>query len=106
MAKQLIRQAGKHDIPGRYGGQQFTLVMPGADLERGYEMGEMIRKAVESSSVKNPIGGPDLKVTLSLGVSEFWPKDKINRDLIERADKALYTAKNSGKNRTVCYKEN
>ncbi|MBE8387976.1 sensor domain-containing diguanylate cyclase [Leptospira interrogans serovar Pomona] len=106
VAKQLIRQAGKHDIPARYGGEEFCLVMPGADLERGYEMGEMIRKAVESSSVKNPNGGPDLKVTLSVGVSEFWPKDKNNRDLIERADKALYTAKNSGKNRTVCYKEN
>ncbi|EPG68168.1 diguanylate cyclase [Leptospira wolffii] len=103
VARQLIQCAGKHDIAARYGGEEFCLVMPGADLKRGFEMGERLRKAVESSSIPNPNGGPDFKVTLSIGVSEFWASDRNNKDLIERADKALYEAKHSGKNRTVSF---
>lgn len=103
VAARLIQCAGKHDIAARYGGEEFCLVMPGADLKRGFEMGERLRKAVESTSIPNPNGGPDFQVTLSIGVSEFWTSDRNNKDLIERADKALYEAKHSGKNRTVSF---
>jgi diguanylate cyclase (GGDEF)-like protein len=104
VAKQIINNAGKHDIAARYGGEEFCLVMPGADEVAGYEMGEKIRKAVESMVVKNPNTGETLKVTLSVGISSFLPTDRSNKDLIERADKALYEAKHSGRNRTICYK--
>ena len=88
----------------RYGGEEFCVVMPGADLQEGYEMGEKIRKAVEAQLVENPNGGDPLKVTISVGVTEFMPTDKNNKELIERADKALYQAKHGGRNQTICYK--
>jgi len=104
VAKKLIECARKNDIPARYGGEEFCVVMPGADLQEGYEMGERIRKAVEAQLVENPNGGDPLKVTISVGVTEFMPTDKNNKELIERADKALYQAKHGGRNQTICYK--
>ncbi|MCG9875653.1 MAG: sensor domain-containing diguanylate cyclase [Leptospiraceae bacterium] len=105
VAKQLINHAGRHDIAARYGGEEFCLVMPGADENAGFQMGERIRKAVEAMAVKNPNTGEDMKVTLSVGISSFKISDRSNKDLIERADKALYQAKHSGRNRTICYKQ-
>lgn len=104
VAKKLIESARKNDIPARYGGEEFCVVMPGADLQEGYEMGEKIRKAVEAQLVPNPNGGDPLKVTISVGVTEFMPTDKNNKEIIERADKALYQAKHGGRNQTVCFK--
>ncbi len=104
VAKKLIQSARKNDIPARYGGEEFCVVMPGADLQEGFEMGEKIRKAVEAQVVENPNGGDPLRVTISVGVTEFYPTDKNNKELIERADKALYQAKHGGRNQTVCYK--
>ncbi|MDF3820217.1 sensor domain-containing diguanylate cyclase [Leptospira sp. 96542] len=105
VAKQLIGAAQRHHIPARYGGEEFCLVMPGASEEEAYAKGEEIRKAVEAMVVKNPNDGSDLKVTLSVGVSCFRTTDRNNKDLIERADKALYQAKHSGRNQTICYKD-
>lgn len=105
VAKKLIENAGKHDIAARYGGEEFCLVMPGATEKEGYEMGERIRKSVEAMVVHNPDTGQNLKVTLSVGVSSFRPTDRNNKDLIERADKALYQAKHSGRNRTIIYQD-
>ncbi|MBM9592800.1 sensor domain-containing diguanylate cyclase [Leptospira sp. 201903075] len=105
VAKQVINAGQRHHIPARYGGEEFCLVMPGATEEEAMLKGEEIRKAVESMVVKNPNDGTDLKVTLSVGVSSFRTTDRSNKDLIERADKALYQAKHSGRNRTICYKD-
>jgi diguanylate cyclase (GGDEF)-like protein len=103
VAKKLITSARKNDIAARYGGEEFCVVMPGASLEEGYEMGEKIRKSVEATLVSNPNGGDPLKVTISVGVTEFFPNDKNNKEIIERADKALYQAKHAGRNQTVCF---
>jgi len=105
VAKQLIDHAGRNDLAARYGGEEFCLVMPGADESDGFEMGERIRKAVEAMSVKNPNTGVEMKVTLSVGISSFQISDRNNKDLIERADRALYQAKHSGRNRTICFKQ-
>lgn len=106
VAKKLITSARKNDLAARYGGEEFCVVMPGASLQEGYEMGEKIRLAVESTLVQNPNGGDPLKVTISVGVTEFLPNDKNNKEIIERADKALYQAKHGGRNQTVCFKTN
>ena len=106
VAKQLIGSAGRYDIPARYGGEEFCLVMPGAGEEEAFKKGEEIRTKVESMVVINPADGKELKVTLSVGISSFQASDRNNKDLIERADKGLYQAKHSGRNRTVCFKEN
>ncbi len=105
VAKQLIVAGLRHHIPARYGGEEFCLVMPGASEDEAFAKGEEIRKAVEAMVVKNPNDGADMKVTLSVGISSFRPSDRNNKDLIERADKALYQAKHSGRNKTICFKD-
>lgn len=104
VAKQLIRHEGKHDIAARYGGEEFCLILPGSDENQAFALGEKIRKSIEALTVKNPNTGGDLQVTLSVGVSSFRATDRSNKDLIERADKALYQAKHGGRNRTICFK--
>lgn len=104
VAKKLMECSRKFDLAARYGGEEFCVVMPGATLEEGYEMGEKIRKAVENHTVIDPNTKKELKVTISVGVTEFHPSDKSNKDIIERSDKALYEAKRSGRNKTVIKK--
>lgn len=100
VAKKLMECARKNDIAARYGGEEFCIVMPGANAQEGYEMGEKVRKAIEGHRVKNPNTGEELKVTISVGVTEFHPHDKSNKDVIERSDQALYEAKHNGRNQT------
>jgi diguanylate cyclase (GGDEF)-like protein len=86
------------DIAARYGGEEFGCVLIGVDAERAMETAERIRTAVESSPAD--IGtSSSLSVTLSIGVSVFPQDAKEPQELIDRADQALYRAKNSGRNR-------
>ena len=86
------------DIAARYGGEEFGCVLIGVDAERAMETAERIRTAVESSPAD--IGtATGLSVTLSIGVSIFPQDAKEPQELIDRADQALYRAKNSGRNR-------
>lgn len=100
VARKLMECARKNDVPARYGGEEFCIVMPGANAEEGFEMGERVRKAIEGHRVINPNTGEQLKVTISVGVTEYHPNDKNNKELIERADQALYEAKHNGRNQT------
>ena len=86
------------DIAARYGGEEFGCVLIGVDAERAMETAEHIRSAVENSPAD--IGtSSSLSVTLSIGVSIFPQDAKEPQELIDRADQALYRAKNSGRNR-------
>ena len=80
---------------GRYGGEEFLLVLPGHELEAARRLAERIRRAVEDSTApEEPL------VTLSIGVAARTAGSDIDPDeLIEDADRALYRAKESGRNR-------
>lgn len=101
VAKTLIAQARALDIPCRYGGEEFAMIFPNTELDKAYEIAEQTREAVMALEVDNPtdIGEKVLKVTISIGVAQFdLDKDTVNKDIIERADKALYKAKHGGRN--------
>lgn len=83
----------KSDIVARYGGEEFIIVAVQTKLEQAAVLAEKIRSAVENKPFKD-IG----RITVSLGVSSFAPGDDID-SLSKRADKALYLAKNNGRNR-------
>jgi two-component system cell cycle response regulator len=90
------------DTVGRYGGEEFLIIMDNADLDTAMEIAERVRRRVGSSPIKTR--SVETPVTVSLGIARLQPEDDID-SLIKRADQALYQAKREGRNRVV-YQEN
>ncbi len=89
------------DIIARWGGEEFIAILLGANEEQAKMKAEQIREEVEKIVFDEP---QDLKVTISIGVSEF-EDGKTFEDLVNHADEALYSAKNSGRNKVIRYSE-
>ena len=96
-ASDVIRKSLRSaDFCGRYGGEEFLLVMTQTNIKGALLCAERLRSTIEQNRFPNL--GPNFKVTVSLGVTEFTGKEDIPT-MIARADKALYCAKESGRNR-------
>ena len=87
------------DLAGRWGGEEFALILPGTDLEGGCQLAERIRQMVATEQLTAPEGDP-ISVSASFGVASF-PEAGSQTQLIAAADAALYEAKRAGKNRVV-----
>ncbi len=87
-----------YDIAGRYGGEEFLIILPGADLETGRLTAERIRKSVADLVWAGPPEGSRQGVTVSLGVAEAFVDETVAQLLI-RTDLALFRAKQGGRNR-------
>lgn len=93
------------DIVARYGGEEFVVVLPHTDLHGAYRVAEKVRKKVEEMSLAAISSDNPPQITCSLGIS-CYPLHGNNIDkLIQSADKALYEAKNSGRNKTCIFGE-
>ncbi len=86
------------DIPCRYGGEEFTVILPNANKETSKKRAEELRKLIEKNLMVKR-NGKQLNITVSIGVASYPPKMKEFEQLIELADEALYRAKHNGKNR-------
>jgi diguanylate cyclase (GGDEF)-like protein len=87
------------DLAGRWGGEEFALLLPGTDLDGGHELAERVRRSLERQEVTAP-DGSIVRVTASFGVAAF-PEAESQEQLVAASDGALYEAKRSGKNRVV-----
>jgi diguanylate cyclase (GGDEF)-like protein len=90
------------DLPGRYGGEEFILILPETGKENAKKVAERIREQVQNHKLKTMSGEP-ISITISLGLSELKElDDKSNElELIKIADSRLYKAKGTGKNKVV-----
>jgi diguanylate cyclase (GGDEF)-like protein len=84
-----------YDIIGRFGGEEFLIIMPDTGLEDARGLAERIRTSVKEELISNAT------VTLSLGVVCSQESDRSVDDIIRRADENLYKAKKGGKDRVV-----
>jgi len=91
------------DVMARFGGDEFIVLLPETNSKGAVEMAERIRRAVEISRFDIRTG--DTNITVSLGVASY-PVDGGNLDsILEKADKAMYRAKQRGRNRVIAYTE-
>ncbi len=99
LAHTLVSSIRNSDISGRFGGEEFCVILPHTDINNASIAAEKIRKNVEKETIK--IDNQEISITISIGVSSMQGGDNIDT-FIKRADDALYEAKESGRNR-VCY---
>ena len=97
----LNQNLREYDQVGRYGGEEFIVVLPTTDRDSAWGIAERVRSAVEyqPTILKD---GREISMTVSIGLALFDPqRDPDRRSLMERADQALYKAKRSGRNRII-----
>ena len=103
LAALLLSHTRVEDIVCRFGGEEFLIVLPGVTSEIAFQVAERWRKSFVGLTM--PFEPIEIKVTLSCGISEF-PTDGNTKDgLISAADKALYRAKQTGRNRVVIWQK-
>ena len=97
-AREGQRQLRATDSLGRWGGEEFVLLMPGAGLPAACEVVERLRRGLEQLPIR--ANASVVLLTMSAGVAEYHPGESV-ASVIERADRALYDAKARGRNRVV-----
>jgi diguanylate cyclase len=98
MGALLLKTVKGKDFPARFGGEEFAVILPNTNLKGALALAEQIRTQIAQKKIIIKQTGEELgRITVSLGVSEIFSKDSVET-LIERADRALYLAKKSGRN--------
>ena len=90
------------DAGYRYGGEEFTVILPETDVQGAVFAAERIRKGFEAE-IFSPIPNETVHITVSVGVTQYEPEEKL-KAFVKRTDKAMYSAKKEGKNRVFCPK--
>lgn len=99
----LIRRSlRKGDFVGRYGGEEFMVVLPETSEIDAYKVCEKIRQMIEGALLL----GDDTHLTMSFGIASFPTHGVMEEELIEKADQALYESKHMGRNRTTIWTSN
>lgn len=103
-SKEILRSM---DMIGRIGGEEFLILLPETEVEGATQFAERLRSHIAQQANETSLGAP-ISITISIGVSVFDPKRhsetmqaEMLKELIRQADKAMYQAKNEGRNR-VC----
>lgn len=93
------------DIVARYGGEEFSVIMPQTDRDVAFQVAERLRENIRDLIQLRWEKFPNENITISIGIATYPQDGKDMRTLIDNADKALYKAKVSGKDRTVAWTE-
>ena len=101
LVQSLQTQLRSGDSVGRYGGEEFVIVLPEIDAKTAFPVAERLRKNISKLKILTP-DKRSFSLTVSMGLVESVHSQDVNQ-LIQFADKALYIAKDTGRNRTVVY---
>lgn len=100
VASLLVEHFKGRDVVARYGGEEFAVILPDTDLAAAQLVADRLRETLASRQLQTRDKTRLGRITISLGVAELATGEPLT-DLVERADRALYAAKRSGRNRTV-----
>lgn len=103
VSEQLSYTLRKVDVVGRWGGEEFVMLLPETSAEQALILVERIRKNIAAISFPISTTSGTFTTTISFGICEFPLANKTIEDYIEGADKALYEAKNNGRNQSVIF---
>ena len=107
-ASVIKEELREYDIPSRYGGEEFCVLLPQTTIEEAKVVAERLRSAVESKKIEiiseKDKQNKNISVTISVGLADLDVKD-MAEDLYMKADRALYVAKENGRNRVVVYEK-
>jgi len=102
IAQKALKRSG--DCLARYGGDEFSVILPNTNSSGAFAVAELIREAIENSQIPHVASKCNDTVSISLGVGSFKPGDDIlPGDLIKLADHALYQSKEIGRNRVSTF---
>ncbi len=101
IAKAVKENIRKIDVPCRYGGEEFILILPDTDKSAAVVVAEKIRKLIEAMPFRNEQAQPNGRLTVSIGVATYPEDGKTSNQLIENVDRNLYAAKQTGRNKVV-----
>jgi len=98
LAKSELRST---DSIGRFGGEEFLIILRDSDIDNAWRIGEKIRLKIQQRACS--FDKYDVHVTVSLGITEVTPEDIHSRNILSRADIAMYHSKTHGRNQTIRY---
>jgi diguanylate cyclase (GGDEF)-like protein len=103
VAQVILDEKRDSDIAARYGGEEFVLLMPHTQCVHGIILAERVRRKIKERV--SDLGGKPTRVTISGGLAAYPQNCQNSKELVQRADSALYLAKGAGKNLISMYKE-
>jgi len=103
LAETVTRQSRHGDFLCRFGGEEFVLVMPNIGIAKAQERAEELHQLINSLNI--PYERFNLTTTISMGIAWYPEHGKTKEELLRAADKAMYAAKNAGRNRVIIYSE-
>ena len=99
IAKTIKSCLRKLDSAYRYGGEEFTVILPETSCEEAHHVAQRIKSALKAEDFM-PQQGKEAKITISIGVTEYYPGEQLS-EFIQRADKAMYLSKEKGRNKVT-----
>ena len=103
LASELRNHIRHPDVIGRYGGEEFLVLLPHSTIKAAVEQAERLRNYIQSLAI--PIHEQEIRITLSLGLAQYKINEEDWQSLLNRADAALYQAKKTGRNRWAIAEE-
>jgi diguanylate cyclase (GGDEF)-like protein len=99
IASRIMRSTRPYDMTGRYGGEEFLVILPTCDREQTLNGAERIRAAIAATPFN--VGGAEIRLTVSIGATVVPDLAASETEILSLSDLAMYQAKTEGRNRTV-----